>query len=398
LADDRVFDYLQVYDSRERLMVGCADALLAGSAAASRLFLRRGRRGTPRQILLLRLERIGDLLMTLRAFEAVRARSADAQIHLVVASWNRSVAALIPGIDSVETLDVPWLVRHGTGASTSELVRRALAWRKRHFDLAINFEPDIRSNMLLALGGAGRRVGFLSGGGGDVLTDALPYVPGAHTSANAMRLVDAALPAGNGRAGESAFPRLPVPETARHEASRLLGEASGHGPLVGIHPSGGRQVKQWDLDRFAEVGRQLARESGATIVLTGTSEDRPLVERVAAALPADVRTILLAGSLDLIVFAAVLERLRLLIVGDTGPMHLAAAVGTPVVALFGPSDPARYGPLAGRARIVTADLWCRPCNRVRRPPERCTGHVPDCLQMVKVDAVCEAARSLLQSA
>jgi lipopolysaccharide heptosyltransferase II len=391
-----VFEYLQVYDSRERLMVGCADALLAGGAAAARLVSSGRSNGAPRRILLLRLERIGDLLMTLRAFEAVRARAADATIHLVVGTWNGSLAALLPWVNSLETVDVPWLVRHGAGATHKEILRRALGWRTRQFDLAINFEPDIRSNALLALSGAARRVGFFSGGGGALLTDALPYMPTDHTAANAMRLVDAALPGGANDAGERAFPRLPVPETARREAGRLLGEAaSDKHPLIGIHPSGGRRIKQWDPDRFAEVAARLARESGATIVLTGAAEDRPLVDRVSAALPPDVRTIAVAGSLSVIVFAAVLERLRLLVVGDTGPMHLAAAVGTPVVTLFGPSDPARYGPLSDRARIVTADLWCRPCNRVRRPPERCLGHVPDCLRLVEVDAVCEAARTLL---
>jgi ADP-heptose:LPS heptosyltransferase len=76
-------------------------------------------------------------------------------------------------------------------------------------------------------------------------------------------------------------------------------------------------------------------------------------------------------------------------------MHLAAAVGTPVVGIFGPSDPVRYGPLIDRRRIVTVDLWCRPCNRVRKPPERCTGRVPDCLSLLETDAVYQAASDLL---
>jgi len=77
-------------------------------------------------------------------------------------------------------------------------------------------------------------------------------------------------------------------------------------------------------------------------------------------------------------------------------MHLAAAVGTPVVVLFGPSDPSRYAPLTDRARIVTIDLWCRPCNRVRWPPARCVGRVPDCLSGIDVDQVCQAADDLLR--
>ena len=94
--------------------------------------------------------------------------------------------------------------------------------------------------------------------------------------------------------------------------------------------------------------------------------------------------------------AAVLRRLALLVTPDTGPMHLAAAVGTPVVGIFGPSDPVRYAPLSPRAAVVHADLWCRPCNRMRRPPRRCSNGTPDCLARVGVDAVVDAARHLLR--
>ncbi len=77
--------------------------------------------------------------------------------------------------------------------------------------------------------------------------------------------------------------------------------------------------------------------------------------------------------------AAILAQLDVLVTGDTGPMHLAAAVGTPVVAVFGPSDPARYATRGPADRVVRIDLPCSPCNRIRRPPERCVGHTPDCL-------------------
>ena len=87
--------------------------------------------------------------------------------------------------------------------------------------------------------------------------------------------------------------------------------------------------------------------------------------------------------------------LDVLITGDTGPMHLAAAVGTPVVALFGPSDPRRYGPLAATQRVVRVQIHCSPCGQVRLPPERCRGHVPDCMDGITVDAVVEAAHDLL---
>ena len=161
-----MFDHLQIYDSRERMIVGAADVLLKPYAAAARAFTSRQTRDSPRRILLLRLERIGDLLMTLGAINAVRNRVPNSRIHLVVGSWNESLVPLISGIDSCETLDVPWLARDTSGTSLGGLVQRARAWRTRRFDLAVNFEPDIRTNLLLSLSRAPRRVGFSSAGGG----------------------------------------------------------------------------------------------------------------------------------------------------------------------------------------------------------------------------------------
>jgi lipopolysaccharide heptosyltransferase II len=375
-------------------MVGCGDVLLQGWARMFRGGASPPAHPVPERILLLRLERIGDLLMTLSAFDMIRARAPNAHVHLVVGSWNKSLAELVPGIGSIETLDAPWLIRDEPGATVPTLVSRAKAWRTKAFDLAINFEPDIRTNVLLALSGASTRVGYRSGGGGALLTHALDYLPREHTAANAERLVDTALPSSRGVASRIGYARLVVPEAAKREAGHhLVGAKSSR--LVGLHASGGRLVKQWAPERFAQVGSLIAREFGATIVLTGIAEDRPLLDRIKAALPADVASIDVSGAVEIPVMAGLLERLALFISADTGPMHLAAAVGTPVVALFGPSDPLRYGPLSDRGRVVTADLWCRPCNRVRLPPERCRGRMPDCLDGITVSRVCEAASSLL---
>ena len=143
------------------------------------------------------------------------------------------------------------------------------------------------------------------------------------------------------------------------------------------------------------VATKLARSRGATIVLTGSAEDRAEVDRVKAALPSDLPVADLSGALDLPRLAVILEHLSLFITGDTGPMHLAAAMGTPIVAVFGPSDPANYGPLTSRKRVVRVNIWCSPCNQIRRPPSRCVGHVPDCLVGVEVDQVVAAANDLL---
>jgi ADP-heptose:LPS heptosyltransferase len=355
---------------------------------------------TPRRILLLRLERVGDLIMVLDAIAMVRASAPDATIDLVVGSWNRSIAALIPSVTTIEPLDVPWLAREGSGLSWGELVRRAKAWRSRGYDLAINFEPDIRSNFLLAMSGAQRRIGFISGGGGALLTDPVSPDPHAHIADNARALVEHAF-APNAPiallAPIAPLAPLNLPDDARRRAAELVGTSTIDAPLVGIQPATGRRVKEWDPARFAEVGAELARTRGASVVLIGSDADKPVLEAVRAVWPSDVPLAELPTDIDLVVLTAVLERLALFITGDTGPMHLAAAVGTPVLAIFGPSLPTRYAPLSQRSRIVRIDIHCSPCNLMRQPPARCVGHVPDCLVGIATADVLRAANEMLNA-
>ena len=415
-----MFRHLHIPYRNERWLVGLADA---GLRTVSVLGWPRSRTetGAPRRILLLRLEKVGDLVMVLDAIGMVKALAPGASIDLVVGSWNRDLARLIPGVH-IETLDVPWIAREGHGMSWLDLVHRARAWRLEEYDLAINFEPDIRSNILLALSGAPRRVGFVSGGGGALLTDAISPDPRAHIADNAKALVARAFqtglkpratgetgltPGATGEIGaepgatETAVAQgfspvtLNVPESARRRAAELIATPRHGAPLVGIQPATGRRIKEWDPVRFADVGAALARTRGATIVLIGADADKPILDAGRAAWPSDVPLAQLPTDVDLVVLAAVLERLSLLITGDTGPMHLAAAVGTPVLAIFGPSLPTRYAPLSPRSRIVRIDIHCSPCNLMRHPPERCVGHVPDCLTGIATAEVLRVANEML---
>jgi ADP-heptose:LPS heptosyltransferase len=385
-----MFRHLQIYDPRERALVGTADAILRAVRPAVRALRRRPPRTAPRRILLMRIERIGDLLMSLEGIADVVAAAPGAEIDLVVGSWNAELATSIPGVHRVETMDASWLIRGGTSSRLRSLMAQARGWSGRQYDLAINFEPDIRSHFLMSASGAARLAGFSSGGGGPLLDVAIPFDPRLHTGENARRLAAAILDVPLRR--RAAW--IEVPADAKQRAADILGSTSR--PIVGVHVSGGREIKQWPPERFAEIAARLIRERGATIVLTGSRADRPLVDATRRTL--DRRHVLdLAGSVELLTLAAILQRLDALITGDTGPMHLAAAVGTPVVAIFGPSDPARYAPRDERHRVVRIDLPCSPCNRIRLPPQRCTGHTPACLAGVSVEIVADAVSEVLDA-
>jgi lipopolysaccharide heptosyltransferase II len=331
--------------------------------------------------------------MALPAIRDVRTLAPSARIDLVVGSWNASLARAVPSIDHVETLDARWLARERDGLGLASMLRIARTWRLREYDLAINFEPDIRTNLLMAAVRAGRTAGWASGGGGPLLDLSVDYDRASHTSANARRLVAVAF---GRQPSEAARPLLTIPDSAAASAAARLRLAAGR-PLVGVHVSGGRAIKQWEPARFADVAARIADARGAAIVATGGPGDRELVDQFRAALGPRI-VVDACGDDDLLASAALVARLDLLVTGDTGPMHLASAVGTPVVAVFGPSDPVRYAPAGPLDRVVRVDLPCSPCNRIRQPPRRCVGHTPDCLVHVTTDQVFAAAVSVLDAA
>ncbi len=411
-----MFRHLQIYDRRERLIVGAADLALSAAVSAGRLlgvdaFARpRPRARVPaRRVLLLRLERIGDLLMALDGIAAVRALAPEAEIDLVVGSWNLPIARLLPHVTRVLPLDAPWLAREGEAPRFTTLLAAAgHDWAPREYDVAINFEGDIRSHLLMARSRAPVRVGFDMAGGGPLLTHRVPFDPTRHTAWNALRLAEAAAPHLAGEASAVEVPREPplrptldVPaEAAARVREHLRARSLDATRLIGLHPGGGRAVKQWPPDRFGVAVGRLARETGATVVITGSDGDRPMADAARAALPEGVPAIDLVGEADLVTLAAWLARCAIHVTGDTGPMHLAAAVGTPVAAVFGPSDERRYAPLVTPRRIVArrGDLPCAPCNRIRRPPAHCRGVTPACLDGLPQEALYVAARDLWNEA
>src|SRR4051812_21618128 len=141
---------LHISDRRERALVAAADQAFAAVTAIGRRVGRRQPPRAPKRILVLRLERIGDLLMTLPALADLRAFAPGAEIDLVVGSWNGDLARAIDPVTRVQCLDAAWLTRESEGQGVLSLIAAARRWRGTHYDLAINFEPDIRGNLMLA--------------------------------------------------------------------------------------------------------------------------------------------------------------------------------------------------------------------------------------------------------
>jgi ADP-heptose:LPS heptosyltransferase len=389
----------RVYASTDRLALGAFD--LAGRTLFGLAGALRGGNATPldrgaiREVLVLRLDRIGDVIMSLPAIHELRAALPDARIRLAVGAWSASVVRHAP-VDEVLVWSAPWAGRGAEGAeSLRSLMGRARALRGAGIDVALDLQGDVRASVLLWLTGARMRAGYANTGGRWLLTDVIPLDETVSWIEQNRRAVETVL-------GSDAL-RVTVDPLAREDRdlARRFRETLGpeRRPIVGLHPSGGRRVKEWDLARWAEVAERLQRDFGATIVVTGSAADKPLAEALARALPsAPVDT---TGRLGAQETMAVIEALDLFLSSDTGPMHMACAVDTPSVSVFGPTDPVRYfsggdGAPGSRHVVIRADLWCSPCNLVRKPPSECDGPaMPECLALVTVDAVhAEAARLL----
>jgi len=391
----------RIYDPGERLLLGALD--LPGRLLAGALRLGRRRPAPPpadlasiREVLVLRLDRIGDVIMSLPALADLRSALPRARIRLAVGKWSAEIARVAP-VDEVLIWSAPWVGRASEGADGfGELARRARALRKEGLDLAIDLQGDVRAALLMRLTGARRRIGYANTGGGWLLSDVVPLDETVSWVEQNRRAVSAVV----GTAAGETVDLLNAEE--RGFGRRLVAdlEIALCRPLVAVHPGGGRAVKQWDVARWAEVAVRLQREFQATILITGSEADRPLTAELARRLP--FRPVDLTGRLSLRETVALIAELDLFLSPDTGTMHAACAVGTPSVSVFGPSDPVRYfsggsGESGRRHVVVRAELWCAPCNLIRKPPAECDdGEPPECLRGVGVDDVHREAARLLR--
>jgi heptosyltransferase-2 len=290
---------------------------------------------------------LGDTVMAVPSLAAVRAAWPEARV-LAAGPW----AALLAGHGLVDVLvDYP--------RAWSGRLRAADAVSRFAPDLAILLPNSFESALAAWYWGARRRIGYAAGGRAELLTDALPLPrPRAHQVDEYLALVThAGAPVGP-RDPVLAPPALDAPE--RVEVRRLLEEAgvpsSASSPRVGVHLGAvSGSAKLWPLERVTQLCQLLA-DAPATALLLGAPADAAAAAQVTASAPA----LTMVGRDRPALLPALLSELDVLVSGDTGVAHLAAALGTPVVTLFGPTDPRLSAP-RGPAAVVTHPVPCAPC-------------------------------------
>jgi heptosyltransferase-2 len=334
------------------------------------------------KILVREVNWVGDAILTLPALEALDRRFPRAEISLLGRSW---VAGLFAGVAAVDRI----LAYESAGAHRclAGRWRLARALRRERFDLAILFPNSLDAALVPWLARIPRRLGTPSDGRGLLLTHPVRVVRGSaerHQVFHYLGLVRAL-----GADGDPT-PRLAVAPTAAESVDRILADAGvpAGSAIIALNPGsvyGG--AKRWPADRFAAAGDLLVDRWNAQVVLVGSGGELPVLERVARAMRR--RAIVLGGRTDLAELAALLRRARLLLTNDTGAMHVAAAVDTPVVAVFGPTDADATGPRGLRCRIVREPVACSPCLLRECPIDH------RCMTGVTVAQVVQAAEELV---
>ncbi len=367
--------------------------LLAGSPGGR---LEQGaERPSRERILVIRPDHLGDLLFATPALARLRQLHPEAHIAALVGPWGQAVLATNPDVEVVLTCPFPGFTRRPKSSAWEPyriLVEHAARLRALGFDRAIILRFDHWwGAWLAAWAGIPARSGYDLPEVQPFLTQAHAYRPGRHEVVQNLTLVDPSLTAITPQAWPLRF--FPTAEDERW-ADELVCSIGAHGSrLIVIHPGSGAPVKAWRIQAWARVADALATHHPACILLTGGPGERELTEAVANIMRQPA--VLLAGKTTLGQLAALLRRCALALGPDSGPLHLAVAMGTPTVHLFGPVDARLFGPWGDpqRHRVLISDWACIPCNRLDYPAAAQSEH--GCVRDIAEEAVLEAAVELL---
>ncbi|MBX5451342.1 glycosyltransferase family 9 protein [Thermogemmatispora sp.] len=368
------------------------------------------------RLLVIKLASIGDLLLATPALRALRETYPQARIDLLVTPASADLLAGWEIIDDIIVLD-KYLFDSPQQLLTNPLRLRHLypLWRRlrsAHYDAVLLLHHltlpfgRLKHQLLVRATGARWRIGLDNGHGWFLNVRVKDEGFGAMHEADYNLAVAAAVGA------HTSDRRLTVPlsEAEREQARYLLymDEAPDPftRPIIAMHPGSGSYstARRWAPERFAALADTLYREVGGQLVLLGGPEERELHQHILSLLRSGLPARSFAGKGSVKVTTAVLEQVDLFIGNDAGVMHLAAAAGTPIVAIFGLSNHRAWGPYTGdvpgrQAIVVRLDLPCMPCfyrGHELGTPEGCATR--DCLAQLGVDPVAAAARSLLYQA
>jgi lipopolysaccharide heptosyltransferase II len=346
-----------------------------------------------KNLLAIRLDTIGDVLMTEPALRALAQSAAGRRVTLLTSPRGAQAAALLPEIHEVLTYDAPWMkatAERPDSRPDHALIERL---RRKRFDGAVVFtvysQNPMPAILLCWLADIPLRLAHCRENPYQLLTDWVPDPePERGVRHEVRRQLDLVAAVGATIADERI--RLRVLPSAGQRVAQLL-DAAQLDPTrnwIVMHTGASAASRRYPPEHFAEVGRRLVHDLGCQLVLTGSEEELPQVEAIRKAMGVPSRS--LAGCLNLGQLAALLERADLLVSNNSGPVHVASAVGTPVVDLYALTNP-QHTPWGVPHRVLSHDVPCKYCYKSVCPQ----GH-HDCLRRITPQAVVQAVAEMLE--
>jgi lipopolysaccharide heptosyltransferase II len=344
-------------------------------------------------VLAIRLDSLGDVLMTSPALRALKAGRQGRRLTLLTSPAGAVAGRAIADVDEVLVYEAPWIKATPLRADAAHDRETIDALRARRFDGAVVFtvysQNPLPAALLAYLADIPRRLAFCRENPYQLLTHhADETEPQGGIRHEVRRQLDLVAAIGCSVADERLSIR--VPDAARARVAAMLASLGVDARrAVVVHPGASAPSRRYPPESYAEVARRLVLELGRQVVFTGEASEAPLVEEIRTALRAPSHS--LAGRLSLEELGALLASVGLLVSNNTGPVHVAAAVGTAVVDLYALTNP-QHTPWKVPHRVLSHDVPCRFCYRSVCPE----GH-NDCLRRISPNAVVSAAREMLEA-
>ncbi len=322
---------------------------------------------------------IGDVFLSLPAVYSIRRIFPGAEIDIAL---KRPLGDLVRGVDVINNV----LDYDGDFSGELDLVRRI---RKKGYDLGVIFPRSLHSALLIFLGGVKERLGYAADMRSVFLTKRIPRteeIRSVHQSEYYRNLVSTL-----GDPGPLVTPKLsPFEEEVSWARNFLRRHGYRGGPLFGINPGAAYgDAKMWYAERFAKVSDELVKKFGGNPVIFGGAKDLEAAKEVARSMESE--PIFAAGRTTVRELIALISTCTVFITNDSGPMHMAAALGIPIVAVFGSTNPITTSPI-GRAEIIRYEVDCSPCLLRTCPRD---DHI--CMELVEASEVIDGAEKLILS-
>ena len=346
-----------------------------------------------KNLLCIRLDAMGDVLMTTPAIRALK--RADRQITLLTSKAGAAIAELVPEVDRVISYDPPWMKASLTRLDSQPELAMVKLLRSSRFDAAVIFtvfsQNPLPAAFLCYLADIPLRLAHCHENPYQLLTDwVLDPEPSGGIRHEVRRQLDLVASIGYQLADQRLSLQVPDRHFAKVRSLLTALELDIGQPWVVIHPGATAMSRRYAATGFTEVARRLIRDANGQVVFTGTESERELVDSICSTVDANAYS--LAGCLELADLAALLAIAPLLIANNTGPVHMAAAVGTPVVDLYALTNP-QHTPWQVPQRVLFHDVPCKFCYKSVCPE----GH-HHCLQLVTPELIVQAACELLAHA